>query len=34
MNVDDWKDWRRKINQLEKQLKNDKALASIGKDFE
>ena len=34
MNVEDWKNWRRQINQLEKQLKNDKALASIGKDFE
>ena len=34
MNVDDWKAWRRQINQLEKQLKNDKALAAIGKDFE
>ena len=34
MDVNEWKDWRRKITQLEKQINNDKLMAEINKDFE
>lgn len=34
MDVNDWKEWRSKITQLEKQINNDKQMAEINKDFE
>lgn len=34
MDVNDWKDWRRKYHCLEKQIENDKKLEEINKDFE
>ncbi len=34
MNVEDWKEWRRKYHCLEKQIENDKKIEEINKDFE
>lgn len=34
MDVNDWKEWRRKIAKLEKQIENDKKIEEINKDFE